>query len=103
MSNSRTTLAGPTAFPAAAPASPASHESIRQNDWEAFQDVDFMENHWGRNQAAADDESYYWYLTFDDPRLSAIAESCQETLDSRVRAPARPNFRVRHGDHRPVE
>ncbi|MGV9838908.1 2'-5' RNA ligase family protein [Nocardia niigatensis] len=72
----------PAAFPAAAPASPASHESIRENDWEAFQDVDFMENHWGRRQDAVDHESYYWYLTFDDPKLSAVTESCQETLDA---------------------
>ncbi|WP_330182724.1 2'-5' RNA ligase family protein [Nocardia sp. NBC_01503] len=69
------------AFPAAAPESPTNEESIRENDWEAFQDVDLMENHWGRTSDSSASEAYYWYLTFDDPDLIAATERCQKNLD----------------------
>ncbi|MEU0545020.1 2'-5' RNA ligase family protein [Nocardia sp. NPDC005978] len=67
-------------FPESAPGSVSSPESIRQNDWEAFCGVDTMEDHWSRSVWAAGQETYFWYLTFDNPELSRAAEQCQLEL-----------------------
>ncbi|MFB8007525.1 2'-5' RNA ligase family protein [Nocardia sp. NPDC056000] len=67
-------------FPASMPGSITSHESIRENDWDAFRGIDYMENHWTRSVWSADQETYFWYLTFDDQALSQMTERCQREL-----------------------
>lgn len=70
----------PQPFPVSAPTSFSSHESICQNDWDAFRGLDHMENHWTRSAWSAGQETYFWYLTFTDPKLSDMAERCQHGL-----------------------
>ncbi|MGX1805185.1 2'-5' RNA ligase family protein [Nocardia sp. NPDC055321] len=70
-----------TAFPRSAPRSLSSDEAISKNDWEAFRGIENMENHWTRSVWATDQQTYFWYLTFEDPALATMAASCQDSLD----------------------
>ncbi|WP_051498963.1 2'-5' RNA ligase family protein [Nocardia sp. BMG51109] len=40
-----------------------------------------MEDHWTLKPWPTGYAAYYWYLTFDDPSLIALAEHCQRRLD----------------------
>jgi 2'-5' RNA ligase len=50
------------------------------DDWQRFQAVATMVNHWDRPGWSAGQQAYYWYLTFDDPELVQLAKTCQAAL-----------------------
>lgn len=64
------------------PASTADPEVIRANDWAAYRELDALQSHWEVKNWAPGRRGYYWYLTFDDPDLTALALKCQERLGS---------------------
>jgi len=49
-------------------------------DWQRFQQVTSMTNHWDRPGWTPGREAYFWYLTFDSPQLRDLAEQCQQQL-----------------------
>lgn len=62
---------------------PASEEMTPQEeDWRRFQDVPSMVNHWDRPGWTSGRQAYFWYLTFDSPRLKTLAARFQEVLHS---------------------
>jgi hypothetical protein len=63
-------------FPARLPDDIDDPELIAANDWAAFEDVDFMVNHWHRPGWHPGRRSYHWILSFDDSKLSAMAQKC---------------------------
>lgn len=79
-------------FPSAAPASLADIDSIRANDWSAYTGLDCLENHWSLKAWPPEYAAYYWYLTFDSDALRALAEQCQQRLDSTYLDPVPPEW-----------
>ncbi|MER7454334.1 2'-5' RNA ligase family protein [Nocardia beijingensis] len=67
-------------FPLLPPASTSDAAAIRSNDWTAFRQLGDLHDHWTLKSWAPGQSSYYWYLTFDDPALTDLAERCQKTL-----------------------
>lgn len=69
------------AFPAASPPDLDDPQKITANDWDAFQAVERMTNHWDRPGWAPGHRAYYWMLTFPkEPELIDQARSCQQAL-----------------------
>lgn len=68
------------AFPAAMPSSTADPAIIHANDWAAFSGLESLQSHWELKAWPTGHRAYYWYLTFDDARLAALARKCQEFL-----------------------
>jgi len=53
-----------------------------ERDWQEFQRLDYMGNHWERPGWAPGRRAYYWYITLGDtPPLNAMAAECQSTLN----------------------
>ena len=53
-----------------------------ERDWQEFQRLDHMGNHWDRPGWAPGRRAYYWYITFGDtPQLEALAAECQSKLN----------------------
>ena len=53
-----------------------------ERDWQEFQRLGHMGNHWDRPGWAPGRRAYYWYITFDDtPQLEALAAECQAKLN----------------------
>ncbi|MET9024952.1 2'-5' RNA ligase family protein [Nocardia sp. NPDC004168] len=67
-------------FPLLQPASTSDAAAIRTNDWTAFRQLENLHDHWTLKSWAPGRSGYYWYLTFDDPALTDLAERCQKTL-----------------------
>ncbi|WP_369024014.1 2'-5' RNA ligase family protein [Nocardia cyriacigeorgica] len=67
-------------FPAAMPSSTADRAVIHANDWAAFSGLERLQNHWELKAWPTGHRAYYWYLTFDDARLAALARKCQDFL-----------------------
>jgi 2'-5' RNA ligase len=67
-------------FPLPQPASTSDPSAIRSNDWTAFRQLGNLQDHWTLKSWAPGQSGYYWYLTFDDPALTDLAERCQKTL-----------------------
>ncbi|WP_330250729.1 2'-5' RNA ligase family protein [Nocardia sp. NBC_00565] len=67
-------------FPPLPPASTSEAASIRSNDWSAFKELTSLEDHWTLKAWAPGRSGYYWYLTFDNPDLAALAGQCQKAL-----------------------
>ncbi len=67
-------------FPRLQPASTSDPSAIRANDWTAFRQLGNLHDHWTLKSWAPGQSGYYWYLTFDDPALTDLAERCQKTL-----------------------
>jgi 2'-5' RNA ligase len=68
------------AFPPSLPTDLSDPEAIRRNDWQAFQSITHMTNHWDRPGWGTDQRSYHWFLTFDNPDLRDLAARCQRAL-----------------------
>lgn len=68
-------------FPPLCPASTADPDAIRNNDWIAFRQLDQLSDHWTIKPWPPGRTGYYWYLTFDDPNLTALARRCRNTLE----------------------
>ncbi|WP_170160828.1 2'-5' RNA ligase family protein [Nocardia puris] len=73
---------GGTAFPPERPTSLTDAETIRTNDWQAFQRLPRLDDHWTRKVWEPDYAAYYWYLTFTDPALVRLVEQCRSRLDA---------------------
>ncbi|MEV0292593.1 2'-5' RNA ligase family protein [Nocardia sp. NPDC050710] len=69
-------------FPPSLPDSLSDPELINRNDWESFNQIAQLENHWERGPWPADRRTYFWYLTFRDVALTELAAQCQSQLDS---------------------
>jgi len=54
--------------------------SATEEDWRRFLAVESMVNHWERPGWTPDREAYFWYLTFNAPPLTRLAERCQQAL-----------------------
>ncbi|MEV4126952.1 2'-5' RNA ligase family protein [Nocardia sp. NPDC049707] len=67
-------------FPLLPPGSTSEAPAIRGNDWSAFQQLVQLEDHWTLKAWPPGRAGFYWYLTFDDPALSALARACQSAL-----------------------
>jgi 2'-5' RNA ligase len=67
-------------FPLRQPASTSDPSAIRSNDWAAFRQLGNLHDHWTLKSWAPGQSGYYWYLTFDDPALTDLAERCQKVL-----------------------
>ncbi|MGW4714529.1 2'-5' RNA ligase family protein [Nocardia sp. NPDC004260] len=67
-------------FPLRQPASTSDPSAIRSNDWTAFRQLGNLHDHWTLKSWVPGQSCYYWYLTFDDPALTDLAERCQKTL-----------------------
>ncbi|WP_171048153.1 2'-5' RNA ligase family protein [Nocardia cyriacigeorgica] len=67
-------------FPAAMPSSTADPAVIHANDWAAFAGLESLQSHWELKAWPTGHRAYYWYVTFDDARLVALARKCQEFL-----------------------
>ncbi len=72
------TSTGP--FPRHLPDSTSDPEAVARNDWAAFNEVDFLRDHWTVKQWSPGRTGYYWYLTFDDSDLVELAADCQQAL-----------------------
>ncbi|MFD9773396.1 2'-5' RNA ligase family protein [[Kitasatospora] papulosa] len=69
------------AFPAVPPPDLDDPQQITANDWNAFQTVGRMTNHWERPGWVPGHRAYYWMLTFpDEPELIDQARRCQQAL-----------------------
>ncbi|MGW4368667.1 2'-5' RNA ligase family protein [Nocardia takedensis] len=66
-------------FPPTVPVRDEAHE-IRDNDWVAFRAVRELADHWSVKAWTPGQSVYYWYLTFDDPAVVALAERCQRAV-----------------------
>lgn len=67
-------------FPCVPPADLDDSRVIVEHDWQAFQAVERMTNHWDR-KGWSQQGAYYWMLTFADvPELLQRAEQCQDAL-----------------------
>ncbi|MET7713778.1 2'-5' RNA ligase family protein [Streptomyces sp. NPDC005407] len=74
-------LADPTAFPPDPPSDPDDAPAIVAHDWEAFNAVEEMNNHWNRPGWANNTRAYYWMLTFPGARaLIDQTRQCQGAL-----------------------
>ncbi|MGW0883244.1 2'-5' RNA ligase family protein [Streptomyces sp. NPDC002671] len=70
------------AFPCVPPADLDDAHVIVEHDWQAFQAVERMKNHWDRTGWSEQQRAYYWMLTFvDTPDLLRRAEHCQGALE----------------------
>ncbi|MFD3422402.1 2'-5' RNA ligase family protein [Streptomyces decoyicus] len=70
------------AFPCAPPSDLDDPRVIVEHDWQAFQAVECMQNHWDRPGWSEQRQAYYWMLTFAGaPALLRRAEHCQGTLE----------------------
>ncbi|MGQ4615257.1 2'-5' RNA ligase family protein [Nocardia sp. R7R-8] len=67
-------------FPLPQPASTSDPSAIRTNDWTAFRQLRNLHDHWTLKAWAPGQSGYYWYLTFDAPALTDLAEQCQKSL-----------------------
>ncbi|MGY2036644.1 2'-5' RNA ligase family protein [Nocardia gipuzkoensis] len=67
-------------FPLLQPASTSDPSAIRANDWTAFRQLGTLHDHWTLKSWEPGQSGYYWYLTFDDPALTDLAERCQKSL-----------------------
>ncbi|UGT63138.1 2'-5' RNA ligase family protein [Nocardia asteroides] len=68
-------------FPPLRPHSTSDAEAIRDNDWAAFRQLEQVADHWTLKPWAPGQTGFYWYLTFADPTLVALATRCQKELD----------------------
>ncbi|MGA6207215.1 2'-5' RNA ligase family protein [Nocardia testacea] len=68
-------------FPPLFPTSTADALAIRENDWSAFRQLENLADHWTIKSWARDRIGYYWYLTFEDLELAALAGQCQKGLE----------------------
>ncbi|WP_156993178.1 2'-5' RNA ligase family protein [Pseudonocardia acaciae] len=72
-----------TAFPADPPALLDDAETIKAHDWQAYRQLDQMENHWNRPGWKSGQRSYHWMLTFANAEnVRQIAKHCQVQLQS---------------------
>ncbi|MBF6252982.1 2'-5' RNA ligase family protein [Nocardia farcinica] len=69
-------------FPPEPPASLTDPAAIRANDWQAFSNLTTLEDHWSLKAWATGYSAFYWYLTFDEEPLAALAEWCRSNLDT---------------------
>lgn len=67
-------------FPPAMPGSTSDPAAIHANDWAAFAGLESLHSHWELKAWPAGYRGYYWYLTFDEARLAALARKCQEFI-----------------------
>lgn len=73
-------------FPLDLPADLENAEALRAHDWQAFSQVDFMQNHWDRPGWVEGRRSYHWMLSFhEDPVVQDLANRCHVEL-------VRPDF-----------
>ncbi|MCP2243331.1 2'-5' RNA ligase superfamily protein [Lentzea aerocolonigenes] len=73
-------------FPLDLPADLENAEVLRAHDWQAFSQVDFMQNHWDRPGWVEGRRSYHWMLSFhEDLVVQDLASRCQAEL-------VRPDF-----------
>lgn len=68
-------------FPPGLPVDIEDAEILRAHDWQAFRQVDFMQNHWDRPGWSEGRRSYHWMLSFhDDSAVRGLAARCQSEL-----------------------
>ncbi|MFD3592927.1 2'-5' RNA ligase family protein [Nocardia sp. NPDC058640] len=67
-------------FPRQPPDSTSDPDAIARNDWNAFAEIEILRDHWAVKQWTPGRTGYYWYLTFDDSDLNALAADCQKAL-----------------------
>lgn len=67
-------------FPLLRPSSTSDAEPIRDNDWDAFERLAVVHDHWSLKPWSPGQSGFYWYLTFSDPALIAMTSRCQEEL-----------------------
>ncbi|WP_328435868.1 2'-5' RNA ligase family protein [Nocardia puris] len=75
-------VAGGVSFPPGVPDSLADAEAIRVNDWRAYKELVQLEDHWSLKAWVPGYAAYYWYLTFAEEELVALAARCQDRLDT---------------------
>ncbi|GAB3275280.1 hypothetical protein GCM10027589_00300 [Actinocorallia lasiicapitis] len=69
------------AFPVTPPTDLDAPQTIIEHDRRAFEQLDWMKDHWDRDRWHADYRAYYWMLTFPTaPELVKLARRCQEAL-----------------------
>lgn len=72
-----------SAFPAGLPSDLDNPAVIQEHDWQAFQAVDRMANHWDRPGWTPGRRSYHWMLTFEGADdVQHIAKLCQTRVDA---------------------
>ncbi|MFD3507684.1 2'-5' RNA ligase family protein [Nocardia sp. NPDC058666] len=67
-------------FPRQPPDSTSDPDAIAHNDWNAFAEIEILRDHWAVKQWTPGRTGYYWYLTFVDSDLNALAADCQKAL-----------------------
>lgn len=68
-------------FPPSPPSSLDDPRVVADHDWNAFQDLRLLTNHWNRPGWNTASRFYYWMLTFEHmPILAEVARQCQEPL-----------------------
>ncbi|MFQ6326961.1 hypothetical protein ACLMAL_12575 [Nocardia sp. CWNU-33] len=55
-------------------------DAITGNDWSAFCNLSTLHDHWTMKPWSPGQAGYYWYITFDDPKLRDLVSRCQATL-----------------------
>lgn len=68
-------------FPLDPPVDLENADVLRAHDWQAFHQVDFMQNHWDRPGWLEGRRTYHWMLSFhDDQAVQDLADRCQTEL-----------------------
>lgn len=70
----------PASFPADPPPDPDSAWAVAAHDWNAFDQVTTMVDHWDRPSWRPGMRAVYWLLTFSSPHLADQARQCQEAI-----------------------
>lgn len=71
-----------TAFPAQPPPQLNDAKIIQNHDWQAYRELDQMENHWNRPGWTDGRRSYHWMLTFSEAEnVCQLAKHCQVQLE----------------------